>query len=90
MGCTAVSGNRSSAIDFARGRNRKMFVRTCCFSCFSFCFSIYNVFYVATILSKDGNCRINTLTIEITCFAQGTTGVFLLFKAYNGKIIINR
>lgn len=28
MGCTAVSGNRSSAIDFARGRNRKMFVRT--------------------------------------------------------------
>lgn len=56
MGCTAVSGNRSSAIDFARGRNRKMFVRTCCFSCFScfsFCFSIYNVFYVATILSKE-------------------------------------
>ena len=26
---------------------------------------------------------------EITCFAQGATGVFLLFKAYNGKIIIN-
>lgn len=51
MGCTAVSGNRSSAIDFARGRNKKCLCERT--ACFSFCFPIYNVFYVATILSKE-------------------------------------
>ena len=27
--------------------------------------------------------------VEITCFVEDATAVFLLFKAYNGKIIIN-
>ena len=58
------------------------------------CISKGNYFEFATSNSEN---KFDTVVVYVyrqrakwlTCFAQDSTGIFLLFKAYNGKIIIN-